>query len=367
MKVITQFVIFFAAILLVSCGGGHKTVSPIKKDLVQAVYASGKVFPVGYYKLQAKYPGYVKAIYVKPGDLIKKGDTLIAIRNDQADFAAESAKNLMNLAQKNAGSNSDYISIYQNDLNAAATKLKLDSLNYVRYSQLLKENATTQLQYDQAKVQYEISKANYYKATDALNNISDKANVDAQNARINYETQLSSKNDFVIIAEQSGKVFNVDVKIGELVNQQRMLMEIGKPEGFEVELNIDETDVELVKARQKIIYEADAFKNNEKFEGEVVENYLSINPINKTAKVLSTIAFKPEHKVYSGMSVEANIIIEKKPNVLVIPREYVFDFNKVKVKGKEEPVAIKKGIEDLEYVEVLDGLSESDILENPVK
>ncbi|MBL7895699.1 MAG: efflux RND transporter periplasmic adaptor subunit [Bacteroidia bacterium] len=367
MKVITKFAIFSAAILLFSCSGGHKTVSPIKKDLVQAVYASGKVFPIGYYKLQAKYPGYVKAIYVKPGDLIKKGDTLIAIRNDQADFAAESAKNLMNLAQKNAGSNSDYISIYQNDLNAAATKLKLDSLNFIRYSQLLKENATTQLQFDQAKVQYEISKANYHKATDALSNISDKANLDAQNARINYETQLSSKNDFVIIAEQSGKIFNVDVKIGELVNQQRMLMEIGKPERFEVELNIDETDVELVKAGQKIIYEADAFKNNEKFEGEVVENYLSINPINKTAKVLATISFNGAQQVYAGMSVEANIIIEKRSIVMVIPREYVFDFNKVKVKGKEELVTIKKGIEDLEFVEVKEGLTESDVLENPVK
>ena len=67
------------------------------------------------------------------------------------------------------------------------------------------------------------------------------------------------------------------------------------------------------------------------------------------------------------MSVEANIIIEKRSNILVIPREYVFDFNKVKVKGKEESMVIKKGIEDLEYVEVLEGLSENDILENPVE
>ncbi len=367
MKLITNIGIIAATFLLASCGSKSKTISPIKKDLVQAVYASGKIFPVGYYKLQAKYPGYVKTIYVKPGDLIKKGDTLISIRNDQANFAAESAKNLMNLAQKNAGSNSDYINMYQNDLTAAATKLKLDSLNYIRYSQLLKENATTQLQFDQAKVQYEISKANYHKASDALNNIADKANVDAQNARINYETQLSSKNDFVIIAEQSGKIFNVDVKVGELVSQQRMLMEIGMTDGFEVELNIDETDVELVKKGQKIVYEADAFKNNEKFDGEVLENYLSINPINKTAKVLASISFGQSQLVYCGMSVEANIIIEKRSNILVIPREYVFDFNKVKVKGKEESMVIKKGIEDLEYVEVLEGLSENDILENPVE
>lgn len=367
MKAIIYNTIIAGFIVLTSCGGNKNSTSPIKKDLVQAVYASGKVYPHAYYKLLAKYSGYVKKIYVNPGDIIKKGDTLLVIKNDQADLSTQTAKNLLSFAQKNAGAQSDFLSIYQNDLNAAATKLKLDSLNFVRYSQLLKENATTQLQYDQAKVQFEISKANFYKASDALKNISDKTSTEAENARLNYEVQIASKNDFIIISEKPGKIFNVDVKEGELINPQRMLMEIGEETGFEVELNIDETDVELVKPGQKIVYEADAFKNNEKFEGEVVKNYLSINPVNKTAKVLSTISFNESQQVYAGMSVEANIIIAKRANILVILREYVFDFNKVKVKGQKEPVAIKKGIEDLEFVEVVEGLTENDVIESPVK
>lgn len=366
MKVILNITVI-ASLFLAACGGNKNSISPQKKDLVQAVYASGKVYPVAYYKLLAKNSGYVKKIFVNPGDLIKKGDTLIVIKNDQADLSTQTAKNLLNFAQQNAGSNSDFINMYQNDLKAAATKLKLDSLNYVRFAQLLKDNATTQLQFDQAKTQFEISKANYYKASDALKNISDKTSTEAQNALLNYEVQIATKNDFIIISDKDGKVFNVDVKEGELVGPQRMLMEIGQSNGYEVELNIDETDIELVKPGQKIIYEADAFKNNEKFEGEVIKNYLSINPINKTAKVSSTISFSDGQAVYAGMSVEANIIIEKRSNVMVIPREYVFDFNKVKVKGKDEAVVIKKGIEDLEFVEVLSGLTESDVLENPVK
>lgn len=367
MKVIYNSLIILSVMVLTSCGGNKNTVSPVRKDLVQAVYASGKVYPVSYYKLLSKNAGYVKRIYANPGDLIKKGDTLIVIKNDQAELSTQTAKNLLNLAQHNAGSNSEFISIYHNDLKAAATKLKLDSLNFVRYSQLLKDNATTQLQFDQAKTQFEISKANYYKASDALKNISDKTNTEAENALLNYEVQIATKNDFIIISEKDGKVFNVDVKEGELVGPQRMLMEIGQPSGYEVELNIDETDIELVKPGQKILYEADAFRNNEKFEGEVIKNYLSINPINKTAKVSSTINFADGQNIYAGMSVEANIIIEKRSNVLVIPREYVFDFNKVKIKGQKEPTAIKKGIEDLEFVEVLEGLTENDVLENPVK
>lgn len=366
MKITRNVIIGLSAVLIAACGGKKTVMKPERKDLVQAVYASGKIYPVGYYKLLAKLPGYVKRICVKPGDQIKKGDTLIVLKNDQADLSAETAKNSLSFAQKNAGNNSDYISIYKNDLNAIATKLKLDSLNFVRFSQLLKENATSQLQYDQSKVQYEISKANYYKAADALNNVKDKIITEAENARINYEVQVATKSDFVIIAERDGKIFNVDVRVGELVSAQKMLMEIGQINGFEVELNIDETDVELVKPGQKILYEADAFRNNEKFEGEVITNYLSINPVNKTAKVISTISFSEEHAVLAGMSVEANIIIEKRNNVLVIPRDFVFDFNKVKVKGKDQPVIIKKGIEDLEFVEIIEGITESDELISPL-
>lgn len=360
--------IFLAALLiLTSCGGKNKTVRPVKKDLTQAVYASGKLFPMGYFKLLAKFPGYVKKIHVKPGDVINKGDTLIVIKNEQAELGTQTAKNLLQLAQKNAGSQSDLLNIYRNDLLAASTKLQLDSLNFIRYSQLLKENAATQLQYDQAKVQYEISRANFSKASNALESMKDKAGTDAQNAMLNYEVQVASNSDFVIISERNGKIFNVDVKEGELINPQKMIMEIGNENGFEVELNIDETDIELVKPGQKIIYEADAFKNNEKFEGNVIANYLSINPINKTAKVTADINFTNQQKVFAGMSVEANIIIETRKNILVIPREYIFDFNKIKLKGKDEPVIIKKGIEDLEFVEITEGLTENDELENPVK
>jgi len=367
MKKVTNLVLIVVFILFTACGGKNETVKPIRKDLIQAVYASGKVFPLGYYKLLAKFPGYIKRIYVKPGDHIKKGDTLIVVKNDQAELSEETAKNILNFAQKNASAKSDYLSIYENDLNAVATKLKLDSLNFVRYSQLLKENATSQIQYDQSKVQFEISKANYYKAVDALNNVKDKTGTEAENARINYEVQIATKSDFVIIAERDGKIFNVDVRVGELVNAQKMLLEVGQINGFEVELNIDETDVELVKPGQKIIYEADAFRNNEKFEGEVVTNYLSINPVNKTAKVISSIQFAEGQSALAGMSVEANIIIEKRQNVLVIPRDYLFDYNKVKVKGKDQPIIIKKGIEDLEFIEITEGLSETDELINPAK
>lgn len=63
-----------------------------------------------------------------------------------------------------------------------------------------------------------------------------------------------------------------------------------------------------------------------------------------------------------GTQLEANILVGEKKNALLVPRNYVGFGNKVNVKGKDENVIIKTGIVSTEYVEVLDGVNQDDIL-----
>jgi hypothetical protein len=67
---------------------------------------------------------------------------------------------------------------------------------------------------------------------------------------------------------------------------------------------------------------------------------------------------------FSHSSVEANIIINKKENALLIPIDIIQDNNQVQVSGGAK-ATIKKGLQNLEYVEVLEGIKESDELEYP--
>lgn len=76
----------------------------------------------------------------------------------------------------------------------------------------------------------------------------------------------------------------------------------------------------------------------------------------------------------AGYSANANIIIQKKENVLMIPERVVtFRNDSAIVKlalgaGKEEQRVIKTGLSDAINVEVLDGLKEGDeVFEKPVK
>jgi len=355
-----HFLILFTVLLIsfYSCKNKNNTTSPVKKDLTQAVYASGKIYPVNNYKVYSKLPGYIEKIHVHVGDSVKVGDPLITIKSEVSELNVHAAKNLLTLAQKNANESSGLLNTLKQDVASARSKYELDSINFKRFEALAKDNATSKLQFDQAKTQFEISKQNYLKATSTLVNSRDKIRVELENAQIQYDAQMSNKSDYTLTSAVNGKVYDILPKEGELVNTQFIVMEIGDGENFEVELSVDETDVSLLNRNQKIVYVIDAYKNKT-FNGTIQETYPSINQNNKTAKIISSIKLDKSTMIYSGMSVEANIIISEKKNSLVIPREFLINGNKVKIKGNEELTEIVKGAEDLEFIEVISGIDEN--------
>lgn len=349
---------------LVSCGKGSSTTYPSRKDLTQAVYASGKLYPLNDYKVFSKLPGYVEKVHVKVGDTVTIGQPLLTIKSEVSSLNAEAAKNQYELAQKNAGENASFMMALKQEVASARAKYELDSLNFQRYSSLIKENATTRVQFDQARTQYEVSKLNYQRASSSLNSTRERVMTELENARLQYEAQLSNRNDYVIASAVNGKVYDIVPKEGELVGNVMMLMEVGDGAAFEVELSVDETDISFLRKGQQIVYTIDAYKDHV-FGGKVAEVYPRINQANKTARVVASITLDSRVEVFSGMSVEANIIIQVREGTLVIPREFLLGGDRVIRAAEGDTVVLKKGAEDLEFVEVLGGIDEQTQIRKP--
>jgi len=347
-----------------SCGKKAETVRGQRKDITQAVYASGKIYPVNNYKVYSKLPGYIEKIHVKVNETVTIGQPLITIKSEVSEINVNTAKNLLDLASKNVQESSAYLSTFKQEISNAKSRYQLDSTNSVRFSNLFNQNATSKNQLDQAKTQFDISKQSYLKAANNLASVKQKLNVEFENARLQYEAQQANRADYIISSVTKGKIYDIIPKEGELVNAQMTLMEIGDAFNYEVELNVDETDISLLKKGQKILFSIDAYKDRA-FEGNVFEVYPRINISNKTSKVLATIKMNENLQVYSGMSVEGNIIITEKKNALVIPREYLINDKAVKIKGQEDLVPVTKGAEDLEFVEITSGITENDELIKP--
>jgi HlyD family secretion protein len=350
--------------MLFSCGTGGDTTTPVRKDLTQAVYASGKLYPLNDYKVYSKLPGYIEKIHVRVGDSVKLGQPLMTIKSDISEMNVNSAKNLLELARKNADEKSALLQALKQDVASARTKYELDSTNFSRFANLYKDNATSKLQYDQAKAQFEISRETYLKVQNTWLNTRDKLRTELQNAQIQYDAQVSNRNDYTVVSVMNGKVYDIIPKEGELVSSQIMLMEIGDGSKYEVELSVDETDVSFLQKGQDIKFTIDAYKQKV-FTGKVIEAYPRINQSNKTSKVIASILLDHSITVFSGMSVEANIIIAEKKNALVIPRGFLTEGNKVRLKENDQLVTIQKGAEDLEFVEVLNGIDEKTEIKKP--
>lgn len=364
MKSMKYLSLAMAVLTLLSCGRKNATIYPVRQDITQAVYASGKVFPVNNYRIYSKLPGYIEKIHVRVGDSVKTGQALITLSSEVSEKNVEMARNQWELAQKNAGENSPVLAAVREDLSSARSRYVLDSTNYVRFQNLAKENAASALQLDQYRTQHEISKQNYLKAQSALISTRDRLRTEMENARLQWEAQSSNKNDYVIISSVNGKVYDIVPKEGELVGSQLMLMELGKADAFEVELSVDETDVALLAKGQEIVYTIDAYKD-QVFKGRVLETYPRINASNKTSKVMASIELQSDVNIFSGMSVEANIIIRVRPQALVVPREYFLNGNRLIMAGSGDTVKVEIGAQDLQYFEVTGGLDEKAELIRP--
>ena len=354
----TIFLTIIVLTVFASCKKSTDSTKPFRKNITQAVYASGKIYPLNHYKVYSKLPGYVEKIHVNIGDTVKLGQPLLTIKSEVSELNVNTAKNLLELAEKNANENAPMLQAIKEDVASAKSKYELDSANYARFTNLYKENATSKVQFDQAKTQFDVSKQTFLRAMSNLANTRDRIRTELENARIQYDAQVSNRNDYIIASTVNGKVYDIVPKEGELVNTLMLLMEIGDDKKFEVELSVDETDVAFVQKDQKVALTIDAYKDIV-FEGKIMEAYPRISQGNKTSKVIATIDVGSDKNIYSGMSVEANIIVSQKENALVIPREFLIDNKKVKLKDNKELIEITKGIEDLEFVEVLNGIDEN--------
>jgi HlyD family secretion protein len=355
-------VFFMACFLFYCCKSNDGSIKPIHKDLIQAVYASGKIYPVNYVRIAAKTNGYVSKLLVKTGDTVKAGEPLIVLSAPNNDVNIDVAKTNLQLSEAYNRNDINQLNAALQDINTAAAKYSLDSTNYERYKNLWNQNITTQQNLDNAKTQADISRRTLIKAKSSYENLKTKLSADVSLAQKQLQFQQNNKTDYTIVAPFSGKVYDVPVKEGQLLTAGMVAIDFGDTKKFEADLDIDETDIGMIMINQPVIISCDAFPGK-----PVNTSIREIDPaLAQGRKTITAKAFLTADSIqfYSGMSAEANIIISKKQNALVIPAEYLGNDNMVLKKDKTKQ-KVQTGARDIEYVEILSGIDENTELIKP--
>ena len=153
-------------------------------------------------------------------------------------------------------------------------------------------------------------------------------------------------------------MYAINKNLGELINTATPIATLGSSNPFIIEMLVDEVDIVKVVLGQQVVINLDAYKG-EVFTAKVTKILPKKDERNQTFKVEAIFDTQPK-VLYPGLSGEANIVISKRENVLAIPLEYLLDDDKVKTDAGI--VAIKTGMRNMEYVEVLSGITEKTLL-----
>lgn len=360
-----KVVIHLVFSLLLFCCAGRDEYVVTRKDLVRAVYASGEVLPVNFYEVTSKIPGIVDSIYVSVGQKVNAGDILLKIQTEVNQLNLQTAKNLYEQAERNASKFSERLIALEQKVDVTFAVYHQDSLDYERQGKLRKLNVGTAQAFELARLRFQTSKTNLIIAQNNLGELRNQLQTELKNARNNYLAQKSMLGDYALVASKAGRVYDIIPKSGEFVSTSHPVIYLGASDSFQVEMLVDETDIILINEGQSVVYQLDAV-NDTVFHGTVNEVYPRINTADRTAKVIASIE-PMKYKLYPGMSLEANIIIEVKKNILAIPVEFLsLDQTVILRNGsREETIKVKTGIRDLQYAEVLSGLEEHDHIIKP--
>lgn len=348
-------------LMFFSCGEKKEKIYPEKMPLTESVYASATVQPDSLYQAYSIVMGILDKNWVEEGDKVVKGDRILQITNTSPQLNMENTKLALQLARENYSGHAAVLSSIKDEIQAAELKLKNDSINYFRQKNLWDQNIGSKVEYDTRKLSYELSQNNLNLLKKKYSQTKNELETQLRQAENNYQTSLTTTNDFTITSKINGTVYALYKNPGEIVNTVEPVAAVGRSDKFIVELLVDEVDIVKLKIGQKVLITLDSY-NSEVFEATLDKIYPRKDDRSQTFKV-EALFTDPPVTLYPGLSGEGNIIIAEKEETLTIPKEYLINGSKVLTDNGETEVTI--GLQNLESVEILGGIDEKTAIYKP--
>lgn len=205
-------------------------------------------------RVSGKLPGRVKEVFVREGDMVKAGDTLIHIHSSLAEAKLMQAEAVENAAAAqnrkiDAGTRSQIISAARQMVIQAQSAVTITKKTYDRMEALYKENVVSEQKRDEAKAAYDAAVAAKQAADSQLSlaiagaQKEDKESAAAMvNAAKGGVLEVESLlEDQYLTAPCDGQIDQIYPEVGELVSLGAPLMNILKISDKWVVFNVRES------------------------------------------------------------------------------------------------------------------------------
>lgn len=354
-------VYFFAALIFVTgCKNKIETTSPTRESITESVYASGVLKAKNQYQVFSTVNGLLQKIHVREGDTVRKGTVLFTVLNETSKLARENAQLSAELADIRA--NRSKLDELLLNIDLLKNKMLNDSIQLARKQSLWSQNIGSKVELEQAELNYANSKTTYESARLRYKDEKRRLEIASKQALKSLQISRETESDFSITSNTDGKVYSLTSEEGEMVSPQIPLAVIGHAHDFLLELQVDEYDVTSIRPGQPVKVVMDSYK------GDVFDAIVTkVNPImNERTKTFTVEAgfVTPPPALYPNLTLEANIILQVKDNVLTLPRNFIIK-DRFVVRENGDTIQVTVGLKDYLKAEIVDGIDENDVFMLP--
>ena len=345
----------FSLFMLASCGQKQEYTQPVIEKITESVYASGYLKSNEQYQVFAKVNGLLQKIWVKKGDVVKKGQLIFTLSNEVSKLNVANAQ--LNAVNADYYANLDKLRELDLAIEVSMKKLGNDQLLLERQRTLWAEQIGTKFELEQRELSYANSKATYESAKLRYNELKKQLRFSSKQSKHNLSISRSMLDDYNVRSGVNGMVYSIEKEQGEMVSPQAPLAILGSAQHFTIILQVDENDIVKVAPGKKVFITMDSYKG-QVFEAVVDHVNPLMNERSRTFEVEATFVKVPEI-VYPNLTLEANIIMQSKDNAMTIPRKYLVDDTYVMMSESKRKL-VKVGLKDYQKVEILQGLNKDD-------
>ncbi len=342
------------------------------RTLTEIITANGKINPEVKVKVSSDVSGEILELLVKEGEQVIKGQILAKIQPD--------------IYQRNLEKMEAAVISSEANLSQAQAQFKQKELDYNRKKLLWEQKTISESEYELALADYNVAQSSV-----------DAAKASLKNAKASRNEAKDNLSKTTIYSPMDGTISSLKVEKGERVVgtaqfEGTEMMTIANLNNMEVVVDVNENDIIRVNLNDTAIIEVDAYLK-EKFKGLVTQIANSADvegtSVDQITNFEVEILILPEsyqkliakhgenfHPFRPGMSATVDIQTNTRKGVLTVPilavtsrkdttsREDAVTEDKLEVifiaeEGKVKQQPVTTGIQDLKYIEILSGISDS--------
>lgn len=335
--------------MLNSSAGGtvYKTQKIENGDIMESITASGTINPLSTVSVGSQASGRIAEIYVDYNSVVKKGQLLALIDQENAKATVQQREAALEIAKAQVNVEENNIKYYKKALN------RISKLNASKYS-TEKDLEAAERDYDNAVAQLTLEQAQVKQAQASLN---------SAQTELSY-TEIKAPVDGIVISKavEVGQTVAASFETPELFSVAEDLTKM------QIEASVVEADIAKVKEGQKVRFTVDSYADDY-FYGTVTQVR---NEATTTSNVVTyTVVIgidNTDMKLKPGMTANVEIITAEEKDVMLVPNQalrfYIDDSDNAKrykdrgvwiiKNGHPERVTVKIGVSDDDNTQILE-------------